>query len=76
MVAWKPSSVTEKTCIWWGEATRSSLEVGDHWRDVTGPEKSRGKSMSLMVCWDSTARMCSEEANSVATSSPLGLGAQ
>lgn len=76
MVAWKASSATEKTCIWWAEATRSRLEVGDHWREVTGPEKSRGKSMSLMVCRDSTARMCNEEADSVATSFPLGLGAQ
>lgn len=76
MVAWRPSSATEKTCIWWAEATRSRLEVGAHWRDVTGPEKSRGKSMSLTVCRFSTARMCSEEADSVATSLPLGLGAQ
>lgn len=76
MVAWKSSSAAEKTCIWWAEPTRSSLEDGDHWRDVTGPEKSRGKSMSLTVCRDSTARMCRDEADSVATNFPLRLGAQ
>lgn len=76
MVAWKSSSAVEKTCIWWAAATRSSLEDGDHWKDVTGPDKSRGNSMSLVVCSDSTARMCMEEADSVATNFPLGLGAQ